>query len=757
MQLNSEGVFPLRGASWFWMLTILLVVFAPGARAQKGAYLADIRTAAEKSWREMPALLEQWKQDPRHSVLWGYNSPAHPLYLAGTFGYLYRLTGENIYAERAVALLSAYGDLRATLPPGFASGRVEYSAGVPAVSNFFFLPPYARAVRDIQGSPALNPAARAKISRDLGESIEFVFRFPEWGAHNRAMLRAEALRIACDALPDHPGVPRWRQMAAAIAGDNLRHWEIEDATVYHPVWLHAVLSYAEAAGHPEVHRSAMMRYYMEYFTRLIAPSGLIPDFGDAYWESSLEGLRMVAVFERGAAVFQDPAIKWAAHELYSSGKKRLDTLGIGAAYYLCDAHRWADEGVSRIRPEGGSEEVLDDCIGKKVVFRNGWDSASTYMLLNYRDEGDGGWLGRTYLRNTISVEEEKMHHGHADENSIVLLMDQGSVLLHDAGYRNDLPSGPFGAWRQDYFHNRLVARSGKRDARQSVLSFVQNSGAYRSVRTQKIDFVRLRDVDMSRTRVVDEALGYSWDRVVAYDGVSGIFVVVDGVRVLRPDYYTFTNFWHAGVVLDTGRHSYVIGVDSIGSTALPRTRALRLLFLEHNAKTEGREPISRHFRTEQAITQSVSSQYKTGDMEVFVTILVPGDRRMRADDPPRVELIPTSPAMQAVAVTYDYRGIRRTIGVKLDLESEIARDNIRPRYLYDLGRVAYGACETDAHFFVLREEGGKSSVSAVNVLKFIHRGTTMMSALPNTHGLQLDGGGARVGYSKWRVFESQDE
>jgi hypothetical protein len=748
---RKEGI---RLPLWSAVFCALLALPLHTIMAQKNVYLAEIRKACEKSWREMPVTLERWKKDPRHSVLWGYNTPAPPLYLAGTYGYLYRLTGDRIYAERVVSLLKGYGDLRSTLAPDFASSRVEYSHGVPAVSNFFFLPPFARAVRDIRGSSAVSVADRKAIESVLGESIDFIFRFPEWGTHNRAMLRAEAFQTACEAIPTHPSVKRWRQMAAAIAGDNLRHWEIEDATVYHPVWLHAVLSYAESSEQPEVHRSAMMRYYMEYFTRLIAPTGMIPDFGDAYWESSLEALRMVAVFERGAAVFQDPAMKWAAQSIFTAGKKRSDTLSIGEAYYLCDAHRWADERVSARLPEGGSEEVLDDLIGKKVVFRNGWQPFSTYMLLNYRDEGDGGWLGRHYLRSTISVEEEKMHHGHADENSIALLMNNGSVLLHDAGYRSDLPSGPYGAWRQDYFHNRLVARLGKRDAHQSALSFVRNSGAYRAVRTQKIDFVRLRDVDMSRTRVLDEALGYSWDRVVTYVPAADMFLVIDGVRVLRPDYYTFTNFWHAGVVLDTSRHSYVIGVDSIGTIAVPHTRALRLLFLDHAGKTEGREPISRHFRTEQTIYQTISSQYKTGDVEIFVTALIPCDRGVRADAAPEITLVPTSRPAQAVAVSMQNGNARLTVGVKLDLDSEIARENIRPRSLYELGRTAYGASETDAHFFALREEGGKASVSAVNVLKFVQRGDTLMTALPNTHGLQLDGSPDRVGYSKWRVFES---
>ena len=723
------------------------------AFAQKARYLVEIRAAAEKGWRDLPSGLQRWRENPNHSVLWGYNSPPQPLYLAGVYSYLYKVTGLELYAERSVALLAAYGDLRQTLPAGFEATRAEYEQGVPSISNFFYLPPYVRAVREVKGSAAFQGPAREKIERDVAESIDFIFRFPEWGAHNRAALRAEALLGAAEALPEHKSSARWRAMATGIGADNLRHWEIEDATVYHPVWLHAVLSFGDIAGRADVARSPMMHYYMEYFSRLMAPSGLIPDFGDAYWLSSLEGLRMVAIFERMAATFGDQGAKWAALRLLETAKGFSDTLSSGDAYYLCDAHRWANETIVPRHPDGGSEEVIDDVIGKKVVFRNGWDPASTYMLLNYRDEGDGGWLGRHYLRNTISVEEEKMHHGHADENSIVLLMDSSSVLLHDAGYRNDLPSGAFGAWRQDYFHNRLVVRNEKRDQRQDVLAFVQNSGAYHAVRTQKIDFVSLRDADMSRTRVTDEKRGYVWDRIVAYAREPGVFVVVDGVKATRPDYFTFTNFWHAGTVLDSNRHAFTIAVDSIGEAPVAGKRALKVLFLENTAKTEGYEPISRHRRTEQALYQTISSHYKAGDMEVFVTALIPVDRVARGGRIPRVSLVPTSRPMQAVAVRIDAGEDRLTLGIKLDLESEIARENIRPRYQYDLGRTTYGGAETDAHFFTLREANGDVWVSAVNVLKFAYAGTTMMSALPNTHGLQLDGSKPRVGYSKWRVWE----
>ncbi len=732
-----------------------ILMLSHAAQAQKGVYLAEIEKSAAQCWRTLPSDLEAWKKNPNHSVLWGYNPPASPLYLAATYGYLYSLNHDEQYAQRALHLLADYGSLRKTLPAGFAASRAEYARGIPAFTNFFFIAPFAQAYIAVRESRSATPALRKAIESDLGECVDFIYTFPEWGSHNRAMLRALGFLLGAQALPHHPHVRQWIRTAEAISADNLQAWEVEDATVYHPVWLHTVLRYAEAAGKPRVHSSVFLHYYLEYFTHLMSPAGLVPDFGDAFWESSLEGHRLVAVFERGAAVFRDPTMRWTAATLLATSRTRGDTVGIGAAYHLCDAHRWVDESIIPAVPDAGSGEVLEDVIGKKVVFRDGWDARSTYLLLNYRDEGDGGWMSRHYLRNTITVEEEKMHHGHADENSISLLMHNGSVLLHDAGYRDGLPSGPYGSWRQDYFHNRLVVRANRRDQRQGVLEFVQNSGAYRAVQTRKIDFVRLRDVDMSRTRVSETFPGYDWDRIIAYIKSLGVFVVIDAVKATRPDYMTLTAFWHGQRVEHTREGVYTIAVDSLQSLNLPRNSGLRVEFLERTGKTEGSAPISRHRQNETALYQTIASQYKAGDIEMFVTVLTPFDRVKGSDNLPRASLVPTSSPAGAVAVRLETGGQSLLIGAKLDLESEIARGNIRPRYQYALGKTAYGEFETDAHFFVADEKAAVPRFSAVNVLKVYHRGKEVMSALPCTHALQPDGSPDRIGISKWRIFESE--
>ena len=745
------------------MTRIIKVMFASllcmsSVLSQKSVYLEQIKNAAEQGWRDNPHIIEQWKRDYKPSILWGYNSPGYPVYLAGTLGFLYEVTKDEMYARRTAELLLSYGELRNSYPKDYWKTRAEYVNGIPAISNFFFMPPYIRAYLRIRNSNVLNDQSRRTIEEDIAGSADFVFFFPEWGTHNRAMLRAEALIYAAQALPRHPHAAKWKRMARILADDSMKQWEIEDATVYHPVWLTSLYSYADASAQPELFDSPLTKYYQQYFLKLIGPHGIVPEFGDARWTSALEGLRFVAIFEKGAAVYKDPELKWAAKSTFDAARKNNASLGVGEAYYLSDAYRWADESVQPKQPKSLSQEVLEDVVGKKIVFRNGWEPTSTYMLLNYRDEGDGGWTYREFLRETISVEEEKMTHGHADENSIPLLMSEGSVLLHDADYRSDLPSGPYGAWRQDYFHNRLVVRSGKRDSHQGLLEFVQNSGAYRAVRTQKIDFLNLKEVDMSRTRVIDEDLGYQSDRIITYVREENCFVVVDAVKILRSGYYTFSTMWHALNLLAKGKDYFDIATDSIPGFKFPTNCSLLVVFPETYAKTIGVEPISRSNQKENAIYQTISSQYKAGDSELFVTVLMPHRRGVNIENlKSKIKLIEVTAPYRAVGLQLD-RGDRTSyLCVKIDQSMDIARENMRPRYLYALGKVGYGDFETDAHYMFATVSKNSITYSASNVLKVLHKGKPLMEALANTHGLQLDGSPDRVGCVKWRYWEDTVE
>jgi hypothetical protein len=752
-----------------WSLFLAATLFS---QTLKKDYLTYIQQAAELGWQEYPGAIADWKKGVKPSPLWGYDAPAQPIYLADILGFLYQHTHDNAYADKVRQILIEYGSLRDAYPKDYWKTRAEYRNGMPALSNFFFMPAYSRAYLRIRESQALDARSREAIERDLAQSLDYVFTFPEWGAMNRAMLRAEALYYGTLALPRHANSGKWKQLAETLASDSLKQWEIEDASHYQPIWLLSVFAYAEISGRTEFFDSPIVRYTMEYFLNLFAPHGNVADFGDAHWNSGWD--RFVPVFEKAAAIYRNPQYKYVAHEMLARTRQRLQTArqkagqslelngqpilygGTGFGSALTDAYRWADDSIVPQVPTTLSREVLEDVIGKKVVFRNGWDPTSTFLMLNYRDEGDGSLLQRDYLRQTLSVEEEKMHHGHADENSICLLMSGGSVLLHDGGYRDDLPSGKWGAYRADYFHNRVVARKNKRAAGQDLFEFIRNSGAYRKVQTQKIDFLNFKDVDVSRTRLVDAELGYEWDRIITYVKTRDFFVVVDGIRVRTPGYYTFANLWHTRKIIEQGKQFFSTAIDVIGGETLPADRSLLIVFPENEAKEIGSYSEKRHYQDETALYQTVSNHYAAGALEFFVTILVPqakaensgmlagGFRFVKADRFP-----------QAMGVEFQDGSSKAMVLLKLDLEMDLAGGNIRPRYRYDLGRVRCGELETDASYVYARQNGGRVKYSAATFTKLTYKGQTLLEAQPTTFPLQLDGAPPRVSLPKWRFWEDE--
>jgi hypothetical protein len=440
---------------------------------------------------------------------------------------------------------------------------------------------------------------------------------------------------------------------------------------------------------------------------------------------------------------------------------------------LSDAYRWADFSVGAESPTTGSQEVLDDVVGKKVVFRNGWSPSSTYLLYTYRDIGDGGWLPREYLRTSIPVEEEKMHHGHSDENSISLLMRDGSILLHEGGYRDFMPSGPYGAYRADYFHNRLVVRDGKialgqklgeyRYASpnheavpgQSMLDFFRNSGAYADIRTQNIDFQITLHADMTRTRLIDERLGYEADRCILYLKQVDWFIVVDAVRFTRPGYLTMASLWHTRQVLDSGPGWYDTAYDSLRQHDVRGNQRLLIYFPQRDKLVDGVESQRRYYQQEKAIYQMVGRHGYGNNLQMFVTLLIPHHKDIKADELIcQVRMPPVDRPDAATAIAVDFGDRKVLVGLKLDLEQELVRDWRRPMYTYESGKTAYGDFETDGHFLVAVE--GKDSVaySISGATKIVYKGKVLHEQPSSLASMSFDGTPDKPGIGKLRRWEA---
>ncbi|MGB2958241.1 MAG: hypothetical protein WBD30_05100, partial [Bacteroidota bacterium] len=469
--------------------------------------------------------------------------------------------------------------------------------------------------------------------------------------------------------------------------------------------------------------------------------------------------------------------RWAAEQIF---RKYLDPMperkSVFSALVLTDAVRWGDFTMEARRPEGGTQQVLDDMVGKKVVFRDGWSEKSTYMLYNYRDEGDGGWLFRENLRTSIPVEEEKMHHGHSDENSIALLMKNGSILLHDGGYRDYMPSGPYGAYRADYFHNRVAVRDGKialgqeegewRYATskraavegQGMLEFFRNSGAYRQIRTQMIDFLTLEHFDMTRTRIIDNHLGYEADRVVNYVKELDWFVVFDVVRFTKPGYLTMANLWHTRNIHRSGPGWYETSYDSLGSVDVRGGERLLVHFPVQAQLEEGVETESRYWQEEQVIYQLIGRHGYRNDLQAFVTVLIPHGEEA---DPQKllksVRMLDVSSSPEAVALKISAKGKEYILGARLDMEGALARDWARPMYTYESGKMHYGDYTTDGHALFAVEDAKTIDYVMVGGTRIEYKGNVLHAQYPVHSGLRFDGSPDGKGTGKVRYWQEKVE
>ncbi len=766
----------------FLMVSLLLaVVLSQSAplHAQNRAitreeYLSYMKGAADDGWSTLQADRERWRKNVDVEYVFGYNPPGNEVYLAALCANLYEATSNPEYLQRAKQLILEFGKHRDAYPRDFAATRQEYGGALPVIPNIFYFGKYCHAYALVKKHLTLTPAERSTIDEGIAGSADYIVRFQEWGAMNRAMLRAEALLYAAKVVPDHPHQPRWLTMGNAIAGDNFEEWEIEDATGYNGIWLYSLLAYLSDIREEETsYRSPILQYYFEYYLQLISPAGIIPDVGDANWGSGWD--RMIPFFEKGAAINKDPRLRWAAASQF---RKYMDPQPARKSVFLgvifADALRWADFSLPATAPTNGSRQVLEDIVGKKVVFRNGWTPTSTYMLLNYRDEGDGGWLFRENLRTGIPVEEEKMHHGHSDENSIALLMRNNSILLHDGGYRDYMPSGPYGAFRADYHHNRLAVRDGKialgqrqgewRYATpnqhavpgQSMLDYFRNSGAYREVRTRKIDFLALKDVDYSRTRLIDEGLGYESDRLIYYIKQLDWFVVLDVLRFTRPTYLTMANLWHTRQVLASGPGWYDTAYDSLNTLDVRGPDRLLVLFPQRAQLAEGVEDIQRYYQSEKVVYQMIGRHGYRNALQSFVTVLIPHGPGQKPEDLAAcVEMLPTDDPARAVALKITRDGTTYILGAKLDLEAELVRDWRRPMYTYDSGKTRYGEYETDAFTLFAVETKASLRYAVVGAVKVTHRGTVLHEQLPVRAGLSFDGGPDQPGTLKMRHWEGE--
>ena len=710
------------------------------------AYLEYAQQTGDLCLSQLDSTLEAWGSLVQWTDDGHYKGRIRETYLAALFANLYELTRNEVYVAPLIQLLLVYDEPRLKLPSSLPK-RVEYGKEVPAIIDFFLFPKYCRAYEVAKKSDKLSKREQTIIEGIIAESAEFTLITQEWGPMNRSMLRAEGLLYASKLLPDHPNQSKWKQYGNALITDNFDNWSIEDASMYQLIWMYSACSYAMYVKEDaSLLRRPQFHYYFEYIKQLYSPLNTIPGFGDSRWKAWSQILP--PVLELGSALFDDKELKWLAQEFWGNQPKKLS---IDKALKMTEACLWGDFILEPEMPDTRSTEVLDDQIGKKVVFRSGWQDPSTYLLLNYKDEGDGGWLYRQNLRNTLSVSHEKAHHGHADENSIVSLVRNGSVLLKDGGYRDRLPSGDHGSFRADIFHNRLVWRNGLLKNDDSVLESLKNDGFYHPVNTQKIDFVSTRLWDMSRTRVIDKENGIQHDRIINYLTDIDAFIIFDVVECLEKNTTILANLWHTQYVSESGRNWFLTRYGSVGKWKNPGGTKLLIHFPLMGNTTLSKDEITRSKQPELVISNAQSYTFEKGDIKVFTTVLFPVEREDPHQLVSQVSAVNTSE--NAIALSIIGNGKEYTVGHKLDLSQDLVRKWPKPRYTWVSGKCVYGSIATDGHAVFSVESKDSLSVTSIGTTRIDWRKQTLFQQPAVTNEYRVDGGPATNAPWKVRYIE----
>lgn len=575
--------------------------------------------------------------------------------------------------------------------------------------------------------------------------VNHIFRDCEWGRHNRAVLRAIALLLFAKLFPDHESADHCMKLADMLFEESLGNWSIEDATSYLGLWLNGIAEYTQYRGIWNFRIEQILSYYCHYYTAMLLPSGGLPEFGDTRFDSGTSSCLSLGVMELMAKRHNDGVLKYAIErQFYNMIKNQTMDNGVQYERGMTNAFVWAEDGVKPVEPELLSCEVLDELIGKKVVFRDSWKEDGVYLFYNYRDVGPYGKLTRDYLQDTIPVHAEKPHHGHADEQSICALCAGGAVLLRDGGYRDGFTTN--GHYRADFYHNRLVVRNGRMLREKGFLQYAENIGDYLPVRTEKIYFHQFGCGEVVKTRLNDDFHGAQTDRHIIYLKKEKLFVVVDTVYAYRPQDMTTGVMYHAERMEQTGPGIFRIAEETAeGLCHFHRYRPEQECITKHQSLciafagkdvSFSMEKQRRNYRQETALSCYTSRYYSFGEYYSYVSLLIPETGRTQEHvEAQKVRALGIAQSLfmeqthlgRSLTIRLRADGLDYTIGISCDDQSCIEDKNLRPAYSYETGRTRYGRFETDAKFLI----SGGHKYGMIDGSRVDYDGRTLFASYPN--------------------------
>jgi TonB-dependent receptor len=302
-----------------------------------------------------------------------------------------------------------------------------------------------------------NTTEQAGIEQKLATAASSVItpalHGPEYGSFNRSASAAAGL-AATATLPTLSADSRrasWLAYAGAVWSDWMHVGDtFEDARGYNGLWIYATFEQAEwmdkARGNTaciDAMRAAAPAAALGRFANLSAPNGVIPDYGNCYWDHGLgfwlyAHERLGGFYERAdflenatrLAAFLDrnPDMNVGDYDGYIEACRAVaatPALSSGSA----GVHTGTPAGTTITRPDAVvTTRTTDygDTTPDKLFLRTGNDPAtSAYAALDLHSHG---------------------YHGHEDSAAILTYTSGSSVLLHSLGRLDTFANHAQTAW-----------------------------------------------------------------------------------------------------------------------------------------------------------------------------------------------------------------------------------------------------------------------------------------------------------------------
>ena len=250
----------------------------------------------------------------------------------------------------------------------------------PIIETLFSYTPFMRALKII-GREAFSDEEWQEAEALSFAHVEYLFRDYEWGCHNRAALRGISMLLFGLLFPEHARAEDCIRAADNFFELSLGEWSIEDATSYLGIWCNCIAEYTQYRGIWNFRIEGILSYYAHYFLAMLLPSGGLPEFGDSRFDSGTSSCLALGFTELMAKKLRSPVLKYSAERQFKNMTEHL-TMDNGVQYErgLTNAFLWGDDSITAEEPNLLSCEVLEDLVGKKVVFRDSWEDRKSTRL-----------------------------------------------------------------------------------------------------------------------------------------------------------------------------------------------------------------------------------------------------------------------------------------------------------------------------------------------------------------------------------------